>query len=119
MSFPRCAGRLSKGKNTQDLGNPASAGETLAKFIIRAFLSSLCPIDRGGFSQERMTYFPEDSKVVYRSKDGKEEKIFDTLEWLAAMCSHVQNKGEQMVRYYVLWLLQQRIQGQTEKTRPV
>ncbi len=47
-----------------------------------------------------MTYFPEDSKVVYRSKDGKEEKIFDALEWLAAMCSHVPNKGEQMVRYY-------------------
>jgi hypothetical protein len=47
-----------------------------------------------------MTYFPEDSKVVYRSKDGKEEKIFDALEWLAAMCSHVPKKGEQMVRYY-------------------
>ena len=32
--------------------------------------------------------------------DGKGEKIFDALEWLAAMCSHVPNKGEQMVRYY-------------------
>ncbi|MFH1124884.1 MAG: transposase, partial [Pseudomonadota bacterium] len=37
---------------------------------------------------------------IYKSKDGKEEKIFDALEWLAAMCSHVPNKGEQMVRYY-------------------
>ena len=36
----------------------------------------------------------------YQSKDLKEEKIFDALEWLAAMCSHVPNKGEQMVRYY-------------------
>jgi len=36
----------------------------------------------------------------YQSKDGKEEKIFDGLEWLAAMCSHIPNKGEQMVRYY-------------------
>jgi len=26
--------------------------------------------------------------------------VFDALEWLAAMCSHVPNKGEQMVRYY-------------------
>lgn len=26
--------------------------------------------------------------------------LFDVLEWLAAMCSHVPNKGEQMVRYY-------------------
>jgi Putative transposase len=39
------------------------------------------------------------SKVVYKSKGGKEEKIFDALEWLAAMCSHVPNKGQQMVRY--------------------
>ena len=29
----------------------------------------------------------------------KKEKTFDALEWLAAMCSHVPNKGEQMVRY--------------------
>ena len=52
------------------------------------------------YSQERMTYIPEESKVIYQSKDGKEEKIFDALEWLVAMCSHVPNKGEQMVRYY-------------------
>jgi len=38
--------------------------------------------------------------VEYRSKDGKEAGVFDALEWLAAMCSHVPNKGEQMVRYY-------------------
>ena len=41
----------------------------------------------------------EEAQVLYRSKDGKEEKIFDALEWLAAMCSHVTGKGEQMVRY--------------------
>jgi len=63
--------------------------ENLARYIIRA-----------SFSQERMTYIPEKSEVVYQSKDGKEEKIFDALEWIAAMCSHVPNKGEQMVRYY-------------------
>lgn len=71
--------------------------ENLAQYIIRA-----------SFSQERMTpypvrgrlYIPEESKVLYRSKDGKKENMFDALEWLAAMCSHVPNKGEQMVRYY-------------------
>ncbi len=52
------------------------------------------------FSQERMTYIPEEPKVDYRSKDGKQEKVFDALEWLAAICSHVPDKGEQMVRYY-------------------
>jgi len=69
--------------------------ENLARYIIRA-----------SFSQERMTYLPEESKVIYQSKacprpgNGKQEKVFDALEWLAAMCSHVPNKGEQMVRYY-------------------
>jgi len=47
-----------------------------------------------------MSYLEEEAQVLYRSKDGKEEKIFDALEWLAAMCSHVPGKGEQMVRYY-------------------
>jgi len=27
-------------------------------------------------------------------------EAFEALEWLAAMCSHVPNKGEQMARYY-------------------
>ena len=63
--------------------------ENLARYIIRT-----------SFSQERMTYVPEESKVIYQSKDGKEEKAFDALEWLAAMCSRIPNKGEQMVRYY-------------------
>ena len=47
-----------------------------------------------------MTYIAEESRVIYQAKDGKNEKGFDALEWLAAMCSHVPNKGEQMVRYY-------------------
>ena len=59
----------------------------MARYIIRA-----------SFSQERMTYIKKDSKVSYQSKDGTEEKVFDALEWLAAMCSHVPNKGEQKVR---------------------
>ncbi|MCK5010620.1 MAG: transposase [Deltaproteobacteria bacterium] len=36
----------------------------------------------------------------YQSKDAKQTKTFDALEWLAAMCSHGPNRGEQMVRYY-------------------
>jgi len=63
--------------------------ENLTRYIIRA-----------SFSQERMTYIPEEPRVIYQAKDGKEEKIFDALEWLAAMCSNVPNKGEQKVRYY-------------------
>jgi hypothetical protein len=65
------------------------AMENLARYIISA-----------SFSQERMTYLAEESKVIYQSKDGKDERVFDALEWLAAMCSHVPTKAEQMVRYY-------------------
>ena len=38
--------------------------------------------------------------VVYTSKGGESTKNFPALEWLAAMCSHIPNRGEQMVRYY-------------------
>lgn len=69
--------------------------ERLARYLIRA-----------SFSQERVTYLSEDSKVIYESKacprqrsgSGKEEKVFEALEWLAAMGSHVPYKGEQMAR---------------------
>ena len=47
-----------------------------------------------------MTYHRETGHVEYRSKDGKETRMLHALEWLAAICSHVPNKGEQMVRYY-------------------
>jgi hypothetical protein len=65
------------------------AVEALARYIIRAT-----------FSQERMQYLADEGAVVYLAKDGKDRKVFDAPEWLAAMCSHVPNRGEQMVRYY-------------------
>jgi len=49
--------------------------EKLARYIIRA-----------SFSQERMQYLDQEAKVVYTSKDGKSTKVFDALEWLAAIC---------------------------------
>ncbi|MBW2660890.1 MAG: transposase [Deltaproteobacteria bacterium] len=95
---------LSKGKITQDTDHmlmswrhsgfnvfcgpriypqQEEAMENLARYIIRA-----------SFSQERMTYMKAQSKVLYESKDGKAEKVFDALEWMAAMCSHIPNRGE-------------------------
>ena len=75
-----------------------------------------------------MTYIPEEAKVVYRSEDGKNERTFDALEWLAAMpacacphayrCSHVPSKGQAQqgrTNGQVLWLLQQRPSGSTEE----
>jgi hypothetical protein len=66
-----------------------TAMENLARYIIRA-----------SFSQERMQYLDQEGKVIYKAKDGKSSKSFSALEWMAAMCSHIPNRGEQMVRYY-------------------
>jgi hypothetical protein len=38
--------------------------------------------------------------INYQTKDGKQTKTYDALEWLAAMCTHIPGRGEQMVRYY-------------------
>jgi hypothetical protein len=65
------------------------AMENLARYIIRA-----------SFSQERMQYLDQEGKVVYISKDSRASKRFPALEWLANLCSHIPNRGEQMVRYY-------------------
>lgn len=37
------------------------------------------------FSQKRMIYHQETGRVDYQSKDGEETKVFDPLEWLAAI----------------------------------
>jgi hypothetical protein len=47
-----------------------------------------------------MQYLDEEGTVVYTSRDGATTRNFPALEWLAAMCSHISNRGEQMVRYY-------------------
>jgi hypothetical protein len=62
--------------------------ENLARYIIRA-----------SFSQERMHYMNQEGKVVYAAKHLKSLKVFPAMEWLAVMCSHIPNWGEQMVRY--------------------
>jgi len=63
--------------------------ENLAAYLIRAT-----------FSQKRMEYSPEQATVVYRSKDGKDRKTYDALEWLAAMACHVPERGKQTIHYY-------------------
>ena len=67
----------------------ATAMENLTRYIIRAL-----------FSQERMLYLDQEGEVIYTAKDKKTSKVFPVLEWLGAMCSHIPNRGEQMVRYY-------------------
>jgi len=67
----------------------ARSTENLARYVIRA-----------SFSQDRMKYFPDKAKVTYQSKYGKDAAEFDPLEWMAALISHIPDKGGQTVRYY-------------------
>ena len=52
------------------------------------------------FQPASPAYVPEESKVIYQSKDGRQERTFGALQWLAAMGAHIPNKGEQMVPHY-------------------
>ena len=67
----------------------ARSTENLARYIIRA-----------SFSQERMKYYPDEAKVTYESKYGRQVKEFSCLEWMAALVSHIPDKGGQTLRYY-------------------
>jgi len=47
-----------------------------------------------------MKYYPDKAKVIYKSKYGKEVREFDCLGWMAALVSHIPDRGGQTVRYY-------------------
>jgi hypothetical protein len=61
--------------------------ENLISYIIRIF-----------FSQELMTYLPEQSQIIYKSKDNRQEKVFNVLDWLAALCSHIPDQREPRIQ---------------------
>jgi hypothetical protein len=42
-----------------------------------------------------MQYLADEGIVIYSAKDGKGRKVFDAPDGLAAMCSHVPNRGQQ------------------------
>jgi len=47
-----------------------------------------------------MTYIAQESRVLYKSKDGTNSKEFDVADFIASLASHIPNKGEQIVRYF-------------------
>jgi len=63
--------------------------ESLSRYIIRA-----------SFSSERLSYVSEDSKVIYKSKNGNDTKEFDAVDFIASITSHIPNQNEQTVRYF-------------------
>ena len=57
---------------------------------------------------ERLRYRPETGQVVYygrqrgdcRDAEASPARIFPALDFLAALCTHVPDPGQQLVRYY-------------------
>ena len=61
-------------------------------------------VARAPLSQEKMILDKAGDKVIYRSKLNPSLKrnfqVFDPPEWIAAITSHIPDKGQQMIRYY-------------------
>ncbi len=56
------------------------------------------------------------AKAIYTSKDGKTQKTFDALDWLAQLVVHIPDKYEQVVRYYGFYSNKSRgLRKKTEK----
>jgi len=51
------------------------------------------------FSNERLNYISEPSRVIYKSKTGNGSKEFKTLDFISSLCFHIPNQNEQTVRY--------------------
>ena len=47
-----------------------------------------------------MNYVREESRVIYKLKDGKNTMQFDSTDFIVSLASHIPNKGEQIVRYF-------------------
>ena len=54
--------------------------ENFVRYIIRA-----------SFSQERMNYIREKSKVIYKSKDVTNTRRFDAVDFISSLASHIPN----------------------------
>jgi hypothetical protein len=46
-----------------------------------------------------MEYYPQRPLVIYESKYDKKAAELDPLEWMAALVSHIPDRGAQTIRY--------------------
>jgi len=78
-------------------------------------------IARAPLSQKKMLLNKAGDKVIYRSKLNASLKrnfqVFDPLEWIAAITSHIPDKGQQMIRYYGYYSNKSRGQRKKEGAR--
>ena len=65
-----------------------------------------------------MDYIREQSKVIYKLKNGNDPKEFDAVDFIACLVSHIPNKCEQLVRHNG-YLQQCLINTSTKKILPI
>ena len=79
-------------------------------------------VARAPLSQEKMLLDESGNKVIYRSKLNPSLKrnfqIFDPLEWIAAVTSHIPDKGQHMIRYYGYYSNKSRGKRKKQKCNP-
>jgi len=87
----------------------ATGRENLARYLIRA-----------PFSAERITYNAAEGTVIYRTKNStganRNEVLFDPLDFIAAVTSHIPNRGEHLVQYYSYYSSVQRSRRRRQET---
>ncbi len=74
---------------------------------VRTFCRSVLnfPISTGAEVLSRFSLPAEKSddgvaKIIYTAKDGKSQKMFNALDWLARLVTHIPGRYEHTVRYY-------------------
>jgi hypothetical protein len=75
-------------------------------------------------SLERVRYRPESGQVIYCGRqrgpcgDASPARIFPALDFLAALCTHVPDSGQQLIRYYGAWSNARRLSARPAASAP-
>jgi hypothetical protein len=75
-------------------------------------------------SLERLRYRPETGQVIYYGRqrgpcgDASPARIFPALDFLAALCSHIPDSGQQLIRYYGAWSNAHRVSARAPAPSP-
>ena len=73
---------------------------------------------------ERVRYRPETGQVIYYGRqrgpgsDASPARIFPALDFLAALCTHIPDSGQQLVRYYGAWSNARRVSARAAASAP-
>jgi hypothetical protein len=73
---------------------------------------------------ERVRYRPETGQVIYYGRqpgtasDASPARIFPALDFLAALCTHIPDSGQQLVRYYGAWSNARRVSAGAAASAP-